>query len=57
MGSHPTAGFGVLAAMTGVTLASYVSVSVTVAFAVICLLVVVAAAVRRHRDRSIISPR
>lgn len=57
MGSHPTAGFGALATITGVTLASYVSISVTVAFALICLLVVIAAAVRRHRDRSIISPR
>ncbi len=57
MGSHPTAGFGALATITGVTLASYVSVSVTVAFALICVLVVIAAAVRRHRDRSIISSR
>ena len=48
MGSHPTAGFGALATITGVTLASYVSISVTVAFALICLLVVIAAAVRRH---------
>ncbi|MEM7286783.1 MAG: hypothetical protein AAF480_10570 [Actinomycetota bacterium] len=57
MGSHPSSGFGVFGAMTGVAIASYVSISVTVAFALICILVVTAAAVRRHRDRSIISSR
>lgn len=57
MGSHPTAGFGVFGAITGAAIASYISISVTVAFALICVLVITAAAVRRHRDRSIISTR
>lgn len=57
MGTHPAAGLGVLATISGVTLASYVSFSVTVVFVILCLAVVAAAAVRRRRDRGLVTPR